>query len=102
LVEGNAGRLLPGMRVTGWLRWPGQALSGVYLPASTIVRMQGRPWVYLQKDETTFAREEVLLEHAADRGWVVERGLETGDRVVVTGAQLLLSEELKSQIQMAD
>ena len=52
-------------------------------------------------------REASLKDHpwkdmprtAVPGGWFVPKGLEAGQEVVVTGAQLLLSEELEFQIR---
>lgn len=55
------------------------------------------------KDSTpsgdAFARREVNLDHPTESGWFVTKGFNPGSRVVVEGAQTLLSEELKSQFE---
>jgi hypothetical protein len=99
--DGNAG-LRPGQALVGFIQQPGEPVKGVVAPASAVVRAGGRAWVYLQTSETSFARRELALDYPTGGGWLVTGGLTTNDRIVVTGAQLLCSEELKSRIQFRD
>ena len=94
--------LPPGMAITGYLELPGDPLNGVVIPRSAVVRYNGRTWVYVQTGAATFSRREVALENPLDDGWLLSRGLGPDDRIVESGAQLLLSEERKSEIEMDD
>jgi hypothetical protein len=94
--------LRPGMALTAWLEVPEKPRAGFTLPRSAILRHDGRAWVYVQAEEEEFVRKPVTLDTPleGDRGWFVaaEGGGITGeDQIVVTGAQTLLSEELKAQ-----
>jgi hypothetical protein len=60
--------------------------------------LAGKSYVYVQTAASEFVRKEVTLDEATDDGYVSMRTVAAGDRVVVQGAQLLLSEEFKSQI----
>jgi hypothetical protein len=61
-----------------------------------VVRTEGAGWVYvLNSAGDAFTRVEVALDRPAEAGWFVTRGLSAGQYVVVTGAQQLLSIELK-------
>jgi hypothetical protein len=91
----------PGAPVTAYLLRPGPARRGVTVPRSAIVRAQGSAWVYEQLGEDAFTRREVVLDQPAESGWFVS-SLSPGARVVVAGAQTLLSEEFKSQIPIDD
>ena len=92
----TAAQLMPGEAVTGFLKLPGEPLAGAIIPRAAIVRTEGKGWVYvLGKTGETFTRKEIVLEHATDNGWFVTNGVTAGDHVVVTGAQTLLSVELK-------
>jgi hypothetical protein len=104
LVQDNpsAGRLAPGQAVWGWLEQPGPARTGVLLPASAVVRAAGQAWVYVQTDSTNFVRRLVSLDQPSGDGWLVSDGLTAQDRLVVTGAQMLLSEEFKGGIRVGD
>lgn len=95
-------QLRPGQAVTAYLSVPGASSRGIVVPESAVVRQAGESFCYVRQSEDEFSRKRLLgLRPTAD-GYVVESGLFAGDEVVVTGAQLLLSEELKSQIVTED
>ena len=94
--------LRPGTAVTAYLPVAGTRKQGVSIPRSAVVRYGGKAWAYAQVEGDQFARREVALEEPTDNGWFVGSGFAPGDRVVVAGAQVLLSEEMKSQIQILE
>ena len=77
----------------------GEALAGVMVPRTAIVRFHGDAWVYVQTGADTFERVAIALDHPLADGWFVRAGLKPQAKVVTTGAQQLLSEELKGQIE---
>ncbi|HWA87502.1 MAG TPA: efflux RND transporter periplasmic adaptor subunit [Opitutus sp.] len=64
------------------------------LPRSAFVRHGGSVFVFVQTGDGTFARRLVELGPELDHGTAVTRGVGERDRVVVVGAQQLLSAEL--------
>ena len=95
-VNSNPG-LVPGAALTGYLTLPGEPRTGVLLPRSAVVRFGGSTWIYAQMSDNTFQRETVILDTPLADGWFVGSDLKPNDKVVVVGAQQLLSEELKGQ-----
>lgn len=99
-----APELRPGMRVSGSLSRGRRLREGALLPAAAIVWHAGQPWVYLreadEKDASAseFRRRDVSRGEPAGDGWFVI-GLDDDAEIVVRGAQVLLSEELKFQIK---
>lgn len=93
--------LRPGMALTAWLELPQKPRAGFAIPRSAVLRHDGRAWVYVQEEEEKFVRKPVTLDTPldGDKGWFVPEGggIEAGDLLVTTGAQSLLSEELKAQ-----
>jgi hypothetical protein len=77
-------------------------ILGVVIPDSAVVWLDGRAWAYVQKGRGSFIRQEVVTNHPVEKGWFVTKKFQNGDRVVVQGAQLLLSEEFRVQIQIED
>ncbi len=75
---------------------------GVVVPDSAVVWLDGRAWAYLQKGRERFIRQEVATNHPVGKGWFVTKNFQVGDYVVVQGAQSLLSEEFRAQIQIED
>jgi RND family efflux transporter MFP subunit len=100
-VTDTTGALRPGLSVTAYLETPGPARAGAVVPRSAVIWQSGKSWVYVQTDKEKFARREVELEDPASGGWFT-RSLKPGDKVVTRGAQMLLSEEFKSQIRVED
>ena len=87
----------PGTAVLAWLTIPGQPQSGVLVPRSALLRHESRTFVYLQTADDTFERKAVTLGRPAGDGWFVGEDFQPQDKVVVVGAQELLSEEVKGQ-----
>ena len=102
LVTPNPAHLAPGQALTGLLSLPGEAATGVALPREAILRHDGASWVYRQTADTKFLRQEVILDRPLPQAWFVREGLKPGDKVVSTGAQQLLSEELKGSDEGGD
>ncbi len=98
----DAARLRTGMRVDAWIPGDGQKLRGTFVPASAIVWYGGIPWVYLQIDRESYRRVAVTDYEEYGDGWFVRSGFQAESQLVVTGAQLLLSEELRGQIPRED
>jgi hypothetical protein len=95
-------RLAPGANLTAWLELPGDAKPGVVVPRAAVVRSEGRGWVFMQTGEDTFIRHEVALTRPTSDGWFVAKAFKPGEKVVVTGAQVLQSEIGKSAIRMME
>jgi hypothetical protein len=94
--------LRAGMRVNAWAPLDGGAVAGVFLPLAAVVWQEGKPWVYRRTGGEEFARVEVVGQRDYGGGWFVERGLAAGESVVVTGGQMLLSEEFRGRIPDED
>jgi hypothetical protein len=90
--------LLPGAVVAASLP-AGPAVTGVVVPAAAVVWWQGRAWVYLEEAPGRFVRREVAAGAPVPSGWFVTAGVTAGSRVVVRGAQMLLSEEGRAAVQ---
>ena len=94
LVKGKA--LAAGTPISAWLSLPGEPEKGVIIPREAIIRHEGEAFVYVQTGKETFERKAVELHHPLTTGWFTD-GLKSGVKIVVNGAQQLLSEELKGE-----
>jgi hypothetical protein len=98
----SAERLRTGMRVNAWIPEGGAPEQGVLVPAEAVVWQAGKPWVYVQRDEAHFIRLSLIDPRDMGSGWFVRDNLAAGDRVVLSGGQMLLSEEFRWQIPDED
>ena len=94
--------LTPGLAITGFIQMPGGMATGVIVPNEAVVRSNDGDWIYLQTDETNFEQRRIALDQPANGGWFTTNNVAAGNRIVVTGAQALLSEEHKNEIQVGD
>lgn len=97
LVKSEAARLSVGRMLTGFLQLPGEPEHGVTVPRAAIVRHEGEAFIYLATKDGEFTKKEIELEHATEKGWFIHEGLKAGEKIVVSGAQQLLSEESKGK-----
>lgn len=91
--------LAPGAPVVAHLPLTGEPVAGTLVPNDAILRYGGLTWVFIREDGHVFEREAVRLIEPTPDGWLVQGELEPGALVVTRGAQLLLSEQLKAQIE---
>ena len=61
------------------------------------MRHEGEAFIYVQRSPGLFERRGVELEHPLEKGWFVAEGLKAGESIVISGAQQLLSTELKGE-----
>jgi biotin carboxyl carrier protein len=80
----------------------GKATAGVLVPDRAVVQWDGLAWVYLQRAPGRYLRVRVPTDHPTPRGWMAGAPLAPGDTVVVTGAELLLSEEFRARVTVGD
>ena len=83
------------------------ARSGVIIPSSAVVWYAGKPWAYFKMAQpknkskepaSLFVRKPISTDTEIDAGWF-NAGIEPDTEIVVSGAQLLLSEEFKYLIK---
>lgn len=90
--------LAPGLNLVAHLA-VGRLTHGVLVPQQAIVWWQGEAWVYKQLAPDRFVRHEVDTSAQIEGGFFVSSGISPGDKVVTSGAQVLLSTELGRQGQ---
>ncbi len=87
-----------GMNVRAYLP-VGEKSQGVLIPDSAVLLWQGKAWIYVQRNSEQFVRQEVSTKNPLKDGYFVPKGFRAGDRIVVKGAQLLLSKEFLPKTQ---
>jgi biotin carboxyl carrier protein len=96
-VEGRAG-LRPGVALLGYRPDPHGAGGGILVPSDAVVQWDALAWAFVERAPGTYVRVRVPTDLAVAGGWLVRQGFSAGDRVVVTGAGQLLSEEFRARI----
>lgn len=91
--------LLPGTTLAARLP-SGPQETGTTIPAAAVVSWQGKEWYYVESAPGRFARQELTGAAPVAEGWFAPRL--PAMRVVVRGAQTLLSEELRGQAQTGE
>jgi hypothetical protein len=100
LLSTNTLRLLPGAAVTGYVKVQGEPLAGVVIPRDAVVRTEGAGWIYVANGSAeAYKRTEIALDHPTEAGWFVTKSVTATNYVVVSGAQTLLSQEMKAALK---
>lgn len=96
-APGDSG-LLPGMNTTVYVP-SGNTYEGVFIEDTAIVRWQGRSWIYLRVSPDSFRRHPINTDQPVSDDDYVVRDIPSGSEIVMRGAQVLLSEEAKSELR---
>lgn len=92
----------PGTAVTARIPTSSTIQQGVMVPRSAVVRYASGEWVYRELQGDRFVRVGILPAEINKQGYFVTENLTHGMRIVITGAETLLSEELKAEIQIVE
>lgn len=93
--------LLPGMNLR--VELPASPVAGgLVVPQSAVVWLQGRAWVFLRTGRHSFTRREIAPDRPSPDGGYIVTELTPTAEIVVQGAQMLLSEEFRSQVPIED
>jgi hypothetical protein len=91
-----------GMSISAWLPEQGQQHDGVIIPKSAVCWSLDQAYVYLKTADDTFSRRAISGYSVTTDGYFITHTLKPDDVIVTTGAQMLLSEELRGQIPDED
>lgn len=92
--------LLAGMNLAATMP-TGDRVGGVVVPAAAIIVWQGQDWAYQRTGRDSFRRIAISTATPAPGGGYLAPGLAAGTQLVTSGAQSLLSEELRPPPQAA-
>ncbi|WP_031437603.1 efflux RND transporter periplasmic adaptor subunit [Methylobacter tundripaludum] len=95
-------RIRTGMRVAAWIPEQGENRSGVVIPKSALVWYMDQAFVYIKTSAEQFSRRTIDQYSATNGGYFVGSGISPGEELVITGGQMLLSEEFRGQIPDED
>ncbi len=83
------GVLLPGMFVRATVE-EGIRQDGKLIPQQALLRdMKGNPYVWTVDKEDKVSMRKIIVNRTLGNTWLVDSGLETGDRIVVEGIQFI-------------
>lgn len=98
----TAKNLSVGMNLTAWLPEQTQEKTGVMIPKSALLWVMDQAFVYVKTDNNHYTRRALINYTPSPNGYFVSEGLTPNEELVITGAQMLLSEELRGQIPDED
>nr|WP_246696768.1 efflux RND transporter periplasmic adaptor subunit [Methylobacterium planeticum] len=99
IVAGDSG-LMPGMSTLAFLP-ADRAVTGILVPEDAVVHWQGGTWVYRGLSENAFVRHPLKANTPMSDDAYVVGDLPGETEIVLKGAQALLSEEMKSLLQVS-
>lgn len=98
----ESGKLRSGMRLDAWLPQGTEPLTGVFIPEQAMTWSDGQAWGYVRLEDDLYQRRSLKSGFAAAGGVFMTDEIQAGEHLVIRGAQMLLSEEFKWQIEDDD
>lgn len=95
-------KLAYGAHIQAWIPLGNEKNSGVIIPETAIVWHLGQAFVFIKAEDGTFKRRLLPALNQSEGGYFVSNGFAPTEEIVTTGAQTLLSQELKNLIPSED
>ena len=77
-------------------------IEGYFIPESALLYHGGKVWAYFRENNEIFYKEEITNFYNIDNNKVFSTNSLLNLNIVVSGAQILLAEEFRSQIMQED
>ena len=77
-------------------------IEGYFIPESALLYHGGKVWAYFRENNELFYKEEITNLYSIDNNKVFSTNSLLNLNIVVSGAQILLAEEFRSQIMQED
>jgi hypothetical protein len=91
-----------GMNVSAWIAESDSQATGVMIPKPALLWAMDQAFVYVKSDDDHFSRRAIIHYAPSNQGYFISEGLQADEELVITGGQMLLSEELRGQIPDED
>ncbi|MCF6252598.1 MAG: hypothetical protein L3J75_15235 [Methylococcaceae bacterium] len=91
-----------GMNFAAWIPRQKHYQKGVIIPESSLAWHLGQSFVFIKTDEEHFFHRNVTSPIKVSNGYFIAEQIADGEEIVVTGTQMLLSHEFRSQIPDED
>ncbi|MEQ1557544.1 MAG: hypothetical protein ABL933_01220 [Methyloglobulus sp.] len=98
----SGANLRAGMKVMVWVVEDAPEQFGVIVPESALIWYMDQVYIYIKTDKDSFSRRAIKHFSNAPEGYFVEGDIKADAEVVTQGGQMLLSEELRGQMQDED
>lgn len=95
-------KLAYGAHIQAWIPLGTEKNSGVIIPETAVVWHLGQAFVFIKAEDGTFKRRLLPALNQAETGYFAASGFTPAEEIVTTGAQTLLSQELKALIPSED
>jgi len=92
----------PGMNFTAWIPQQNTQYTGIIIPESALAWHLGQSFVFIKIDDEHFIHKNISQPIKVAKGYFIAETLADNEEVVVTGTQMLLSHEFRSQIPDED
>ncbi len=102
LYKTSTQQLHPGQHFSVYLPLANDSHSGLLIPKNSVIWHLGQAFVYIKVDQEHFQHLTIEQVIPIPQGYLVNDDRLAGKEIVVTGAQLLLSVEFRSQIADED
>ena len=79
-----------------------ELIAGYFIPESALLYHSGKVWAYFRENNEIFYKEEITNFYNIDNNKVFSTNSLLNLNIVVSGAQILLAEEFRSQIMQED
>lgn len=98
----NSNKIKPGMNFSAWSPLNNKSQQGILIPKNSLGWHLGQAFVFIKISDEQFIHRTISNPLNVANGYFITEDIEDNEELVVTGSQMLLSHEFRSQIPDED